>query len=176
MNLFENTSIRSVWDNTSKKYWFSVIDVCAALTDSDYTKSRNYWKWLKRKLISQGNPLVSVTNQLKFEALDGKLRYTDVMDAEEILQLIQVFPSPKAEAFKTWIAQLAVAGENIVECVAKAARNVKDKIKHRVGNMLQTIRKREIHIHAEERQNKPDLSAVLVMPTIAFEVYEARAS
>ena len=80
------------------------MDVCAALTGSDYQRARNYWKWLKHKLKNQSGEPVSISNQLKFEASVGKLRFTDVMDAEEILRLIQIFPSPKADAFKLWIA------------------------------------------------------------------------
>ena len=64
-NLFEDTSIRSVWDSTKEDYYFSVVDVIMALTDNDYQKSRNYWKWLKGKLNSEGSELVSYPNQLK---------------------------------------------------------------------------------------------------------------
>ena len=114
MNLFENTPIRSAWDNISNKRWFSAVDVCAALTGSDYQRARNYWKWLKHKLKNRNGEPVSISNQLKFEASDGKLRFTDVMDAEEILRLIQIFPSPKADAFKLWIADLAAKGSDVV--------------------------------------------------------------
>ena len=78
----------------------------AALTDNDYQKSRNYWKWLKNKLKEEGSELVSNTNQLKMEAYDGKLRDTDVMTTEQILRLIQSIPSKKAEPFKLWLAQV----------------------------------------------------------------------
>ena len=85
---------------------FSVVDVIAVLTDNDYQKSRNYWKWLKNKLNEEGSELVSNTNQLKMRAYDGKLRDTDVMNTEQVLRLIQSIPSKKAEPFKLWLAQV----------------------------------------------------------------------
>ena len=68
-NLFENNTIRSIWDSEKEEYYFSVIDVISALTDNDYQKSRNYWKWLKNKLNNEGSELVSNTNQLKMKAI-----------------------------------------------------------------------------------------------------------
>ena len=78
----------------------------SALTDNDYQKSRNYWKWLKNKLNNEGSELVSVTNQLKMLAEDGKYRKTDTLDTKGILRLIESVPSPKAEPFKVWLASL----------------------------------------------------------------------
>ena len=105
-NLFEGAQIRSVWDNNKEDYYFSVVDVISALTTGDYQKSRNYWKWLKGKLIDEGSELVSKTNQLKMKAKDGKFRETDVLDTKGILRLIESVPSPKAEPFKLWLASL----------------------------------------------------------------------
>lgn len=106
-NLFEDTSIRSVWDSTKEDYYFSVIDVIMALTDNDYQKSRNYWKWLKGKLNSEGSELVSYTNQLKMKSpKDGKYYNTDVLDTKGIFRLVESIPSPKAEPFKVWLANL----------------------------------------------------------------------
>ena len=105
-NLFEGSQIRSVWDNNKEDYYFSVVDVISALTTGDYKKSRNYWKWLKGKLIDEGSELVSKTNQLKMKAQDGKMRDTDVLDTKGILRLIESVPSPKAEPFKLWLASL----------------------------------------------------------------------
>ena len=104
--LFEGSEIRSVWDNEKEEYYFSVVDVISALTTGDYQKSRNYWKWLKGKLIDEGSELVSKTNQLKMKAQDGKMRDTDVLDTKGILRLIESVPSPKAEPFKLWLASL----------------------------------------------------------------------
>ena len=105
-NLFEDKQIRSVWNSEQEDYYFSVVDVISALTDNDYQTSRNYWKWLKNKLNNEGSELVSITNQLKMKAQDGKLRMTDTLDTKGILRLIESVPSPKAEPFKMWLASL----------------------------------------------------------------------
>ena len=105
-NLFEGYEIRSIWDSEIEDYYFSVVDVIEALTDSTYEKSRNYWKWLKSKLNSEGSELVSNTNQFKMRASDGKMRLTDTLDTEGIFRLIESVPSPKAEPFKLWLAKL----------------------------------------------------------------------
>lgn len=105
-NLFEDTQIRSVWNSENEDYYFSVVDVISALTNNDYIKSRNYWKWLKNKLNSEGSELVSNTNQLKMLAKDGKMRKTDVLDTKGILRLIESVPSPKAKPFKMCLARL----------------------------------------------------------------------
>ena len=105
LKLFEEKQVRAIWDEDAEKWWFSVVDICAVLTDSDYQAARNYWKWLKNKLNEEGSQLVSITNQLKMEAFDGKMRPTDVMDTEQVLRLIQSIPSKKAEPFKIWLAK-----------------------------------------------------------------------
>jgi hypothetical protein len=106
-NLFEGSEIRSVWDSEKEDYYFSVVDVIGVLTGGDYNKSRNYWKWLKNKLITEGSQLVSNTNQLKMKSQkDGKTYLTDVLDTKGILRLIESVPSPKAEPFKMWLARL----------------------------------------------------------------------
>ncbi len=107
IKLFESQHIRSEWDAEAEKWWFSVLDVVAVLTDQpDYKKVRNYWKWLKNKLIAEGSQLVSATNQLKLPAADGKKYLTDVADTEQILRLIQSIPSKRAEPFKLWLAEV----------------------------------------------------------------------
>ena len=146
MNLFENTPIRSAWDETSNKRWFSVVDIIAALTNSDYQRARNYWKWLKHKLDWDCRQSVRHTNQLKLEAQDGKLRFTDVMDAEDILRLIQICPSPKAGAFRLWIAELAGEGAAVVQCLEDAVKNAKDIVRNSVGNLLSVIIKKDFDI------------------------------
>ncbi len=105
-NLFEDKEIRSVWDKDKEEYYFSIVDVISSLTDSDYTKARNYWKWLKGKLNEEGSQLVSITNQLKMKAKDGKYYKTDTLDTKGIFRLIESIPSPKAEPFKLWLANL----------------------------------------------------------------------
>ena len=107
VKLFDSQQIRTQWDAEAEKWWFSVLDVIAVLTDQpDYKKVRNYWKWLKNKLIAEGSQLVSVTNQLKMTAADGKRYMTDVVDTEQILRLIQSIPSKRAEPFKLWLAEV----------------------------------------------------------------------
>ena len=106
-NLFEGNEIRSIWDNEKEEYYFSVVDVISALTNNDYEKSRNYWKWVKNKLNEEGSQLVSNTNQLKMKSKkDGKNYLTDTLDTKGILRLIESVPSPKAEPFKLWLANL----------------------------------------------------------------------
>ena len=115
IQLFENKRIRTAWDEETQEWFLSIVDVCAVLTDSDYQTARNYWKWLKNKLKDEGSELVSNTNQLKMKAHDGKMRDTDVADTKQILRLIQSIPSPKAEPFKMWLAQ--VGSERIDETI-----------------------------------------------------------
>ena len=146
INLFENKRIRSCLDKATGKRWFSVVDICSVLTGSDYKTARNYWKWLKSRLRKQQDQSVSITNQLKMEAADGKLRRTDVMDAEDVLKLIQECPSPKAEAFKAWLLELTAKGEDAVKYLNEAV----SKIKHRVGNLLFTICRKEFKLFESE--------------------------
>lgn len=106
VKLFEDKSVRTIWNDEQEKWYFSVVDIVSILTDNDYQHARNYWKWLKNKLIDEGSELVSNTNQLKMQAYDGKFRETDVMDTEQILRLVQSIPSKKAEPFKLWLAKV----------------------------------------------------------------------
>ena len=106
LNLFEDKEIRSIWDSEKGDYYFSVVDVIGALTNNDYQKSRNYWKWLKNKLNNEGSELVSNTNQLRMKSSDGKYYNTDTLDTQGIFRLIESVPSPKAEPMKMWLANL----------------------------------------------------------------------
>lgn len=104
IRFFNDREVRAVWDEMLSKWWFSVLDVVGVLNDQDdYTKNRNYWKYLKTKLKKEGNELVSVTNQLKLLAQDGKRYKTDVLDTEGILQLAACFPNTKASRFVAWL-------------------------------------------------------------------------
>jgi len=108
IQLFEKQQVRTAWDGQSEKWWFSVLDIIAILTDqTEYKKTRNYWKWLKGKLKDEGSEVVSLTNQLKLITPDGKRRLTDVVDTEQIFRIIQSIPSKKAEPFKMWLAEVA---------------------------------------------------------------------
>ena len=106
-NLFEGKEIRSIWNAENEEYYFSVVDVIGVLTDNEYDKARNYWKWLKTELKKEGSELVSNTNQLKMKSSkDGKRYLTDTLDTEGIFRLIESVPSQKAEPFKLWLASL----------------------------------------------------------------------
>ena len=103
-NLFEGKEIRSIWSPEKEDYYFSVVDVIGALTDSKIP--RNYWSDLKRRLIEEGSELHENIVQLKMKAKDGKFRQTDTLDTKGILRLIESVPSSKAEPFKLWLAQM----------------------------------------------------------------------
>jgi len=108
IKVFEDKQVRSVWDDDQEKWYISIIDVIAVLTDQNsYQGARNYWKVLKHRLLKEGNETVTNCNQLKMPAPDGKMRLTDVADTEQLFRLIQSIPSPKAEPFKRWLAQVA---------------------------------------------------------------------
>ena len=103
-NLFEGNEIRSVWDSEKEEYYFSVVDIIGALTDSK--EPRKYWSVLKNRLKKEGSELTTNCSQLKMLAPDGKIRLRDVMITKDIFRLIESVPSPKAEPFKLWLANL----------------------------------------------------------------------
>lgn len=113
IQLFNDRKIRTAWDEKEEKWYFSVVNVVEVLTDSDYQTARKYWKVLKGRIAKEGNETVTNCYQLKMLAPDGKMRLTDVADQEQMFRLIQSIPSPKAEPFKQWMAQ--VASERIDE-------------------------------------------------------------
>ena len=115
IKLFEEHKVRYIWDEEAEKYWLSVVDVCAVLTDSDYQTARKYWKVLKGRLTKEGNESVTNCYQLKMQSADGKFYNTDVADTEQVLRLVQSIPSKKAEPFKLWLAK--VGSERIDETV-----------------------------------------------------------
>ncbi|MGN0213845.1 MAG: protein adenylyltransferase Fic [Muribaculaceae bacterium] len=103
IRFYNDREVRAVWDEENSKWWFSVLDVVGVLNDQDdYQKNRNYWKYLKTKLKKENNELVSVTNQLKLSAPDGKRRLTDVLDNNGVTQLAKSFPNTKAMRFVEW--------------------------------------------------------------------------
>lgn len=105
IQLFESKQVRTVWDDERGKWYFSVVDVCAVLSESK--NPQTYWRVLKKRLIDEGNQTVTNCNGFKMRAVDGKMRMTDVADTEQIFRIIQSIPSPKAEPFKQWMAQVA---------------------------------------------------------------------
>ncbi len=104
IQLFEQKKVRSVWDADAQKWYISIVDAVQVLTDS--VDGRKYWNKLKQRLKEEGNETVTNCHQLKLLAPDGKMRLTDVADVEQLFRLIQSVPSPKAEPFKLWLAQL----------------------------------------------------------------------
>ena len=104
IKLFGDDKIRAIWDDEQEKWYFSVVDVVAVLTNSP--NPQTYWRVLKKRLLSEGNETVTNCNGLKMRAADGKMRLTDVADTEQLLRIIQSVPSPKAEPFKTWLAKV----------------------------------------------------------------------
>lgn len=105
IKLFEEKKVRTVWDDEQEKWYFCVVDVVEVLTDS--ANPQTYWRVLKNRLKKEGNETVTNCNALKLRAADGKMRLTDVADTEQLFRLIQSIPSPKAEPFKRWMAQVA---------------------------------------------------------------------
>lgn len=116
VQLFQNQSIRTIWNEELEEWYFSIIDVIAVLTDQpNYQTARNYWKVTKKRLKDEGNETVTNCNRLKMKAADGKMRLTDVATVEQLLRLIQSIPSQKAEPFKLWLAH--VGHERIEETI-----------------------------------------------------------
>ncbi len=105
IKVFEEQQVRTVWDAEHEKWYFSIVDVIAVLTNSP--NPQVYWRVLKKRLKDEGNETVTNCNGLKMPAPDGKMRLTDVADTEQLFRLIQSIPSPKAEPFKQWLAQVA---------------------------------------------------------------------
>ena len=113
IQIFEDKKIRTAWNEETEEWYFSVVDVVSVLTDS--VDGRKYWNKLKQRLKEEGNETVTNCHQLKMTAADGKKRLTDVADTEQLLRIIQSIPSPKAEPFKMWLAQ--VGRERIEETI-----------------------------------------------------------
>ena len=104
IKLFQNRNIRAQWDELAEKWYFSIVDVVGALADNP--RPRKYWNDLKRKLTAEGSEVSEKIGQLKMVAPDGKMRETDVADTAQLLRIIQIIPSPKAEPFKLWLARV----------------------------------------------------------------------
>ena len=113
IKLFEGNQIRSIWDNEREEWYFSIVDIVGVLTESE--NPRKYWSVLKTRLKKEGNELATICSQLKMKATDGKMRSTDVADMQGVFRIIQSVPSPKAEPFKMWLAE--VGKERIDEII-----------------------------------------------------------
>ena len=113
IKLFEGNQIRTIWDNEREEWYFSIVDIVGVLTESE--NPRKYWSVLKTRLKKEGNELATICSQLKMKATDGKMRNTDVADMQGVFRIIQSVPSPKAEPFKMWLAE--VGKERIDEII-----------------------------------------------------------
>ncbi|MHB1090197.1 MAG: BRO-N domain-containing protein [Ilumatobacteraceae bacterium] len=124
IKLFESKHIRSIWDDKTQRWLFAVVDVVAALTDSQ--NPQVYWRVLKKRLLDEGNETVTNCNALKMTAPDGKQRLTDVADTEQLFRLIQSIPSPKAEPFKRWLAKVGYERLEEIENPELAAARMRE--------------------------------------------------
>lgn len=107
IRFYNNQPVRAIWDDDNSKWWFSVLDIVAIFNaQNDYAKTRNYWKYLKNKLKNDAPQLVSATNRLKLKAHDGKLRLTDVLDAEGVSFLAKLMPNNKGIGFLDWFDEI----------------------------------------------------------------------
>ena len=130
LQLFENKAIRTAWDEEKEEWYFSIVDVVAVLTDSP--NPQTYWRVMKKRLKDEGNETVTNCNALKMTAADGKKRLTDVATTEQLLRIIQSIPSPKAEPFKLWLAE--VGRERIEETIDPDSSLNKEDSDHAKGH------------------------------------------
>jgi cell filamentation protein len=142
IRFFDDREVRAVWDEQNAKWWFSVLDIVAVLTNQDdYTKTRNYWKYLKAKLRKENNELVSATTQLKLLANDGKRYLTDMLDYAGIVALGKEFPGKKANRFIEWFtySDESIDGKSKTKAYALFESSFINSIEVGTGNGLQQI-------------------------------------
>jgi len=142
IRFFDDREVRAVWDEENAKWWFSVLDIVAVLTDqNDYTKTRNYWKYLKAKLKNENSQLVSVTTQLKLTAADGKQYKSDMLDYNGIIALGKTFPGTKANRFIEWFtySDESIDGKSKTKAYALFESSFINSIEVGTANGLQQI-------------------------------------
>lgn len=142
IRFYNDREVRAIWDDVNSKWWFSVLDIVGVLNDQDdYQKNRNYWKYLKTKLRKEGSQLVSVTNQLKLLAADGKRYATDTLDYEGVLLLAKSFPNAKAMRFVEWFTNSdeTIDGKSKSKAYALFESSLVDSIEVGTINGLQQI-------------------------------------
>ena len=152
-NPWHEKRIRSIYDPSVSGYWFSVVDLFAVLTGSNHKTARGYWKQLKYKLSPANPQVVTVSHHLKLESPNGKYHFTEAVDFKNLIYLIQICPSPKANPYRLWLADMlfdSVPVEELEEELAKlgaeSARQVVEKYKNKPDEpyVRVTIHKREI--------------------------------
>ena len=148
-NPFIGKSLRCFYDEPAQKWWFSAVDICAVLTDSDYNAARRYWKRQKNEFKNRKGQLARESDQLKLPAANGKYYFTDVLDIREIIYLIQIIPSPKTEPFRLWLADMVVNNTNIETLLAEAGAEDAKQIEAHARNagvpyVRHTIKRKEI--------------------------------
>ena len=142
IRFFNDREVRAIWDDDSAKWWFSVPDILGVLNAQDnYTKNRNYWKYLKSKLREENNQLVSATNQLKIKAPDGKMRLTDVLDARGVVELAKSMPNTKSARFVEWFTNSdeTIDGKSKSKAYALFGSSLMDSIEVGTLNGLKQI-------------------------------------
>ena len=142
IRFYNNREVRAVWDEENSKWWFSATDIISAINnEKDYTKSRNYWKYLKCKLLKDGIQLVSVTNHFKFEAPDGKQRAADALDAECVQTLAKNYPNNRAGAFLDWFvySDNSIDGQSKKKAYSLFESGILDDMKPGTVECLQQI-------------------------------------
>lgn len=142
IRFFDDREVRALWDEQNAKWWFSVVDVVGILNqESDYTKVRNYWKYLKTKLKKEKNELVSATNQLKLSAPDGKKYLTDTLDSDGIIALAKLFPNNRAMKFLDWFlySDNSIDGQSKKKAYTLFESNLIDEIEIGTTKSLQQI-------------------------------------
>jgi cell filamentation protein len=142
IRFFDNREVRAIWDDAQSKWWFSVLDIVAVLTDQDdYTKTRNYWKYLKAKLKKENSQVVSNTTQLKLLAPDGKSRLSDMLDYDGIVALGKTFPGTKANRFIEWFtySDESIDGKSKIKAYALFESSLIDHIEVGTTKGLQQI-------------------------------------
>jgi len=142
IRFFDDREVRAIWDEENNKWWFSVLDIVAVLTDQDdYNKTRNYWKYLKAKLKKEGNELGSATTQLKLKSPDGKMRLSNVLDYDGIIALGKQFPGKKANRFIEWFtySEESIDGKSKTKAYALFETSFIDNIEVGTTKGLQQI-------------------------------------
>jgi len=142
IRFFDDREVRAIWDEKNSKWWFSVLDIVAVLTDQDdYNKTRNYWKYLKAKLKKENSQLVSITTQLKLTAADGKKYKSDVLDYDGIIALGKTFPGTKANRFIEWFtySENSIDGKSKTKAYALFESSFIDNIEVGTTKGLQQI-------------------------------------